>query len=420
MKSFLSLFLLAGIIFFPGIGFSGLPNPPELTGIIESGQLERPILATHAGDGSDRLFIIEQRGTIRIIQQTGQSYDLLPQPFLDIQLKVFFTGTGNDERGLLGLAFHPDYSENGRFFVHYSGTVGNGDTVIAEYHVLNPDDNMAQADEQVVLTHVQPFTNHNGGSIEFGPSDGYLYIGLGDGGAANDPQGNGQNTLNLLGTILRIDINQVAVYGIPPDNPYVTDQNVMDEIYAYGFRNPYRFSFDIEPPHTLICGDVGQNTLEEIDLIESGKNYGWSMMEGSHCFPPGTVCEFTTLTLPVHEYAHDFDETLSRRCSITGGYVYRGSRIPALEGSYIFGDWCSGEIWSLPPDFWMQDGAGRTGNGRTSTLSSGEIRLLNLDIRVAGFGQDEHGELYILSFDDGAVHLLEPGELGVENTVLYP
>jgi glucose/arabinose dehydrogenase len=327
--------------------------------------LQSPVYVTHAGDGSGRLFIVEQPGRVRLIKQNR----LLEQPFLDIAARVRFAG----EQGLLGLAFHPAYKKNGRVFVNYV-RASDGHTVIAEFRVSsNPD--VVSADERVLLTVPQPYPNHKGGMVEFGP-DGFLYIALGDGGSGGDPGNRGQNTSELLGKMLRIDVDHGAPYGIPRDNPFVAGGG-RPEIFAHGLRNPWRFSFDRQTGD-LWAADVGQHKWEEIDVVVRGGNYGWKVMEGTHCFAPAEGCVQTGLVQPVAEYGHE-----EGRCAITGGYVYRGARLPALRGIYLFGDFCSGEIFSL------------SSGVRQTLLATG--------LRIASFGQDQDGELYVVGHG-GTIH----------------
>ncbi len=267
---------------------------------------------------------------------------MLPTPFLDISDRV---ESGSSERGLLSVAFHPDYAENGRFFVNYTNK--DGDTVISRFQVT-ADPNVADAaTETILLTIPQPFPNHNGGQLQFGP-DGYLYVGMGDGGAAADPQGNGQNEGTLLGAMLRLDVDGVSAeanYAVPADNPFINSEG-RNEIWATGVRNPWRFSFD-RLTGDLFIADVGQNIWEEVNFqpanSSGGENYGWDIMEGMHCFSDD-ACDSSGTVLPIYDYQHE-----NGRCSITGGYVYRGQQFPALTGNYFFGDYCTGEIWALAP-----------------------------------------------------------------------
>lgn len=318
-------------------------------------------------DGSGRLFIIEKTGRIRIVQG-GQ---LLDQPFLNITDRV---GSDGNEQGLLGLAFHPQYAQNGRFFVNY--TDNNGNTVIARYQASS-DPNLADSNSEVKLLGVdQPFPNHNGGVLTFGP-DGYLYAGLGDGGAAGDPLGNAQDTDTLLGKILRIDVDSAEPYAVPADNPFG------NEIWAYGLRNPWRMSFD-KATGDLYIGDVGQNAWEEIDFLPAGSpggtNFGWDQREGAHDYEGSASSEFTE---PIAEYSHQ-----EGGCSVTGGYVYQGS-MPEWDGIYLYGDYCTGLIWGLiqVTDGWQKQ------------------QLFDMDDTITSFGQDEKGEIYLVS-DTGYIYKL--------------
>jgi len=362
------------LICYPSISAFALAKPPPKTDIslfpLVTKGLEQPVFVTHSGVQGKRLFIVEQAGRIRILEN-GR---LRPTPFLDITNRVNFGG----EQGLLGLAFHQNFSNNGRFFVNYSRAT-DGATVISEFHVSGTT-NRAQPAETILLVISQPYGNHNGGMISFGP-DGFLYMATGDGGAGGDPGNRGQNQTVLLGKILRIDIDHGAPYSIPQDNPFATRQHGR-EIFALGFRNPWRFSFD-QMTGELWAADVGQNRWEEIDRVEKGKNYGWRIMEGMHCFKPSTGCLQSGLTLPIAEYAHE-----SGRCSITGGYVYRGKQVPHLQGTYIFGDYCSGEVMGL------------VNNRVTVFLSTG--------FRIASFGEDATGELYVVDHGGGVYRMTEP------------
>ena len=339
-------------------------------------ELAQPVEIKHAGDGSGRLFVVEQAGRIMIVNNGG----VMPIPFLDIRHRV----TSGGEMGLLGVAFHPKFQTNGRFVVDYTARDDNGwlKTVVAEYHVLPDDPNRAALEERVILTVTQPFANHNGGQVQFGP-DGFLYIALGDGGGAGDQFGNGQNIQTLLGKILRVDIDGMQPYGIPPGNPFV-DKPGMDEIWAYGLRNPWRFSFD-RATGTLFAADVGQDRFEEIDVIVGGGNYGWNRMEGRHCFPPTVeTCNPNDFIQPIAEYDH------TEGVSVTGGYVYRGSAIPELNGMYIFGDYGYSTIWGLHQinDQWKR------------------TVLLRAPKPISSFGEDEAGELYVVGYD-GTIFKLE-------------
>jgi glucose/arabinose dehydrogenase len=329
--------------------------------------LQRPV--DLQPDGSGRLFVIEKVGRIRMIEND----QLVGTPFLDISDRV---GSRGNEQGLLGLAFHPQYQENGRFFVNYTDI--NGDTVIARFQV-STDPNVADPDSEVQLLGIdQPFANHNGGVLAFGP-DGFLYAGMGDGGSQGDPNGNAQNTDALLGKILRIDVDSADPYGVPADNPFG------NEVWVYGLRNPWRFSFD-KATGDLYIGDVGQNQWEEIDFLPAGSpggaNFGWDHREGAHDFEGGGP---EGMIDPVAEYSHP-----EGGCSVTGGFVYRGS-MPEWNGIYLYGDYCTGMIWGLI----------NTDGGWQNQL------LFDVDVTITSFGQDGAGELYLIS-DNGGVFRLAP------------
>jgi hypothetical protein len=326
--------------------------------------LSNPIFAGHAGDGTQRLFIVEQDGIVRVLR-SGQSTATI---FLDIRTRIAAIG----EQGLLGLAFHPQYATSSRFFVFYT-RAGDGAIVIAEYRV-SADPDIADATEQVLLTIPHPMhTNHNGGMLAFG-FDGYLYVGVGDGGGGNDEPNNAQNIDVLLGKILRIDVDQPGpgtLYSSPPDNPFVNAPG-RDEIFALGFRNPWRFSFDRTTGEPWI-GDVGQDEREEIDRsLVKGGNYGWRIYEGFRCTNLGpSLCNPSDYIDPAFDYSHT-----RGRCSVTGGYVYRGSRGTLPTGVYVYGDFCSGEIFLT--------------NGDLQTV------LVYTAMNISSFGEDEQGELYVV------------------------
>ncbi len=342
--------------------------------------LERPVFVT-APRGDARLFIVEQGGTIRILE--GSS--LRGQAFLDISAQVQFGG----ERGLLGLAFAPDYASSGLFYVNYTDV--DGDTIIARYRASgNPG--VADAESAEILLNIrQPFGNHNGGTLAFG-LDEFLYIGMGDGGGADDPGNRAQNDATLLGKMLRIDVSggPGSGYSIPPSNPFAGQALPLPEIWAKGLRNPYRFSFD-RVMGDLYIGDVGQRESEEISVepvgSAGGLNFGWRLMEGSACFNPASGCNDGSLTLPVHDYSHD-----DGRCSVTGGYVYGGS-IASIFGHYFFADFCSGEVFSF---VWSGGSGITTLTDRTAALAPpGGFQS------ITGFGEDGFGELYIVQFGSG-------------------
>jgi glucose/arabinose dehydrogenase len=344
-----------------------------------------PIFLTHAGDATDRIFVIEQAGRIKVFPNSSNT--LLSKEFLNITDLVSSGG----EKGLLGLAFHPDYATNGYFYVNYTTA---DSTVISRFQVTSNPDSAAMNSEFKILTFDQPYSNHNGGWTGFGP-DGYLYIGTGDGGSGGDPQNNAQNINILLGKILRIDVDGGTPYAIPVTNPfYDSTGNVAKEIYAWGMRNPWRCSFD---PVTgwLWAGDVGQNAWEEIDIIENGKNYGWRCYEGTHTYNT-SGCNYPEYVNPIWEYGHNPE------CSITGGYVYRGPSVPELEGKYIYGDYCSSKIWSLEYD------------GINPPVNQ---YLLNSTGSLTSFGVDQQNELYITSFN-GNIYRFVPTVTSVENEII--
>ena len=379
MTIYSKLVSVALIVFSAGCGSSASNGQYTTEVAFPNLNFTRPVDLQDPGDGSDRLFVVEQAGVIRVFANDRSASSA--EVFLDIRDRV--DDAGNEE-GLLGLAFHPDFESNGIFYVDYTAT--NPDrTVISRFSVSAGDPDVADSDsETVILTVPQPFGNHNGGQIAFGP-DRMLYIALGDGGSGGDPQGNGQNPGTLLGSILRIDVDNVTGdlgYGIPEDNPFAGSQgSSRPEIFAYGLRNPWRFSFDSDTGK-MWAGDVGQNRFEEIDVVESGKNYGWNVMEGFECYNASS-CDQTGLELPVHTYPRDSG------VSVTGGYVYRGSRLPGIVGSYVYGDFGSGRIWSLT----------REAEGYRNEL------LVDTDLGVASFGTDSSEELYICAFD-GRIHRL--------------
>ncbi|HEY0670644.1 MAG TPA: PQQ-dependent sugar dehydrogenase [Longimicrobiales bacterium] len=344
--------------------------------VVSSG-LSSPVHLTAPANDA-RLFVVEQQGRIRIIQ-SGQ---LLATPFLDISARVSCCG----EQGLFSLAFHPAYATNGYFFVNFTDV--NGDTRVERFRVSAGNPNIADpASSRLILAVDQPFENHNGGQIAFGP-DGMLYIGMGDGGAGGDPLNHGQDRATLLGDLLRIDVNNGDPYAIPANNPYVGSTQFRPEIWAYGLRNPWRFSFDV-PGGMLYVADVGQNAWEEINAVpatQSGINYGWRIMEGRHCYNTQT-CSQTGLQLPVHEYDH------SEGCSVTGGFVYRGSAIPGMVGHYFYSDFCEGLLRSF-----------RLSNGTATDHRTWSVGPLG---QVMSFGQDAAGELYILS-GNGTVRRIVP------------
>lgn len=386
-----SLFLALCLICSAADGQSSL----QLQVAFSNLSFARPVDLQHPGDGTDRIFVVEQAGLIKVFENNTSA--TTAATFLDITGRV--NDTGNEE-GLLGLAFHPDYKNNGYFYVNYTATAPRR-TVIARYRVNASNPNLADPNSEfILLTFNQPFENHNGGQIAFGP-DSYLYIATGDGGSGGDPQGNGQNLQTLLGKILCIDVNITSAgrnYGIPSTNPFAGNTvGNREEIYAYGLRNPWRMSFD---PVTkwLWAGDVGQGRREEIDIIENGKNYGWNRMEGTLCYPSGTPCDLPGLTKPIAEY----DRTLG--ASVTGGYVYRSNKVPELAGAYIYADYVSGRIWSL-----RYDGVNPASN----------VLLLDTNLFIASFGVDKNLELYICAFD-GRIYRFRPTASSVDDSGTVP
>ena len=348
-----------------------IPDPAAYTWAPVISAITAPTDIKNAGDGSGRLFILEQPGRIRFLKN-GQ---LLDAPFLDISGQV---GSNGSERGLLGLVFHPKFSENGYFYVNFTDRDGN--TRISRF-TANGDSADPASEEQLLFVQ-QPFPNHNGGALAFGP-DGYLYIGLGDGGSQGDPYGNAQSRNSLLGKILRIDVDHGGAYAIPNSNPYANSGEVHPEIWAYGLRNPWRFSFD-HLTGDLWIGDVGQDLWEEIDFVAAGTpgglNFGWNKMEGTHPYKGSNQPEFTA---PVAEYPH------GPECSVTGGYVYRGAALPAWQGIYFYGDYCSGKIWGLASP----------GRGHSQLL-------FQTGFKISTFGVDEAGELYVADYN-GTIYRLE-------------
>lgn len=349
---------------------SAIQLAPVVTG------LDQPTFLGHAFD--ERLFIVEKPGRIQIVEN-GTIRDT---PFLDITDRV---GSGGSEQGLLSVAFHPEHASNGRFFVNY--TDRNGDTVISRFQV-GEDPNLADAEsERILLTIAQPYGNHNGGQLQFGP-DRYLYVGMGDGGSAGDPQNNGQDPTTLLGSLLRLDVDSGddSGYAIPPDNPYVGSDSGRNEVWAFGLRNPWRFSFD-RATGDLFIADVGQNMYEEVNVVPAGQpapvNYGWNIVEGLHCFR-SDPCDQEGLYLPAVEYSHP-----EGGCSITGGYVYRGELFPTLTGNYFYGDFCTGMVWSYLP-------------------AEGEPHLVTeVQGNITSFGEDLAGEIYLLT-QQGQVYQIQP------------
>ena len=339
--------------------------------------LSKPVFITHSGDNNGRLFIVEQDGRIKILLDGT----VLSTPFLNLSAKV----SKGSERGLLGLAFHPDYATNRKFYVNYTNT--SGDTVVAEYtRTSNP--NIANTTGRILLTIDQPYSNHNGGMLAFGP-DRYLYIGTGDGGSSGDPGNRAQQLTYLLGKILRIDIDNTAPgkqYAIPAGNPYAGATAGLDEIWSFGVRNPWRFSFD-RRTGDLWIGDVGQNRYEEINLSTAptagrAVNYGWRVLEGTSCFNPSSGCSTSGKTPPMAVYSH------SLGCSVTGGYVYRGLAYRGLVGGYLFGDFCSGRVWALKAH---------------GPASQSPVLMADTNLSISSFGEGQDGTLYVTDLGSGDI-----------------
>jgi glucose/arabinose dehydrogenase len=409
-KSYLlHIFLGALTLFLALVAISPRPEAlaesstawPTIQLQLVAGGFQRPVFIGNASDGSGRLFVLEQGGLIRILHTDGS---LEPTPFLDISDRVRSPADGGgNEQGLLGLAFPPDYTDKGHFYVYYTNQDGNN--MVARFHLTgNPDMADPASEEQILLLEHPGQENHNGGQLAFG-ADGYLYIGTGDGGGGGDPHGNAQNPASLLGKILRIDVEftnamtpyntylpcvqkgeaqgTAKAYRIPSDNPFVGMAGYREEIWALGMRNPWRFSFDRQT-HDLFIGDVGQNAYEEIDFqpasSSGGENYGWNVLEGTHCYN-ALACDSTGMVPPIAEYDH------SQGCSVTGGYIYRGLDFPSLQGIYLYADYCSGRMWGL-----QNEGAWQS------------QQLLESGLNVSTFGESEGGEIYLADLAGGAIY----------------
>jgi glucose/arabinose dehydrogenase len=353
----------------------------------------------NCGDG--RLFIVEKTGTISICDSAGIKNTT---PFLDVHTLIS-TGPGG-ERGLLGLAFHPDYASNGYFYIYYTKAV-TGALRISRFTTDSLNPNVADPNSELNLMEIPhpTNTNHNGGCLQFGP-DGYLYIGTGDGGSAGDPPNNAQNTQIYLGKLLRIDVNTGTPYAVPPDNPFVNDSNYFPEIWAYGLRNPWRFSFD-KITGDLWIGDVGQDLWEEVDYVTypdtGGQNYGWKCYEGNHPYAPSNCTDTMQLTFPVAEYAHSEDP--DGDCSETGGYVYRGTQYPNMYGKYFFVDYCSGKFRVTT----------KNADGTFTTELAGDELITADEFNFASFGEDRYGELYVAGITDGKIYKVADVSTGIDD-----
>jgi len=370
-------------------------NPTSATPAIElkkhSGGYLKPIGISVIKEDPSRLFVVEQGGLIKIVSNDGITK--IATPFLDAS--TLLGGVSSGEKGLLGLAFHPDYANNGKFFIDYTQTSEGGlkelSTIVSQFLVDASNPDVANTNsETILLKFTQPYQNHNGGDIQFGP-DGYLYIATGDGGGGGDPDGNGQNLSTMLGKILRIDVDNASNgqnYAIPVDNPFVTDSSALDEIWAYGLRNPWRISFDMKKGNLFIA-DVGQKKWEEVNFQRSsstgGQNYGWNKMEGFHCYELGCDPSDDSLTLPILEYEH-----INGACSITGGYVHRGDS-NYMYGKYFYGDYCTGSIWATE---WVDN--------------KWEVKLMydSTGLYISSFGQDTVGNVYVISIYSGTIYQL--------------
>ncbi len=360
-------------------------NQPDRSAIKLStvmGGFHRPIYATHAGDESGRLFVLEQSGKIWILRDGAR----MAVPFLDVSSLITQVALTQryTEQGLLGIAFHPDFVSNGRFFINY--TDRRGGTVVARYQVMpNQPDLADPSSGQIIFQLPQPYANHNGGHIDFG-HDGYLYVALGDGGSANDPLGAGQNRQLLLGTILRLDVDGALPYAIPADNPFRGDAAALDEIWAYGLRNVWRFSFD-RVTGDMYLADVGQNQWEEVNFQPAdspgGENYGWNVYEANTIFAGGSAPNHVG---PFYAYNH------SLGCSVTGGYVYRGPALAELQAVYLFGDYCTGRIWA---------------SWRDNSMTWRTLELMKTNLAISSFGEDEAGEVYVVDYA-GTLYRFEP------------
>lgn len=361
----------------PGNSAAGLPGM-RLQRVFSTIEIDTPILMLQSPNDNQHWYVVEKAG--RILQLSGSNAIAHSSVFVDISDRV---DSSPNEAGLLGMAFHPQYESNGLVYLSYTTSDPDLTSVISRFKTSNDGNTLLADSEQVLLRVSQPYSNHNGGHIAFG-SDGYLYIGLGDGGSGGDPREHGQNTRTLLGSMLRIDVNQGSPYSIPAGNPFASGKGGRPEIYAWGLRNPWRWSFDRETGDLWVA-DVGQNAWEEINLIRGPGNFGWNGKEGTHCYESSN-CNNPEFIDPVLEYGHDLG------CSVTGGYVYRGNAIPALQGSYLFSDFCSGTLWVASKN--AQDQYTMT-------------ELLSTGLNVASFAQSNEGEIFVIGLE-GELHQLLP------------
>ncbi len=393
--------VMSGILLQPQTTSASLPTVawPKISLTPYQSGFTFPVHITHAGDGSQRMFVVEQSGIIRIIKDNL----VLSTPFLDIHERVLFPGSG--ERGLLSVAFPPDYASKGYFYVYYTRLDGNNQTSRFHLKLGKPDEADPASEQSIILFNHPNYSNHNGGQLAFGP-DGYLYIGTGDGGGGGDPQGNAQNPVSLLGKLLRIDVESgVDPYLVPTTNPYTQTVGYRGEIWALGLRNPWRYTFDRQTGD-LYIGDVGQNTEEEVDFQPAsspgGENYGWNTLEGNLCYNPSTNCvPPARYAPPVAVYDHGANDSIG--CAITGGNVYRGATFPLMVGLYIYGDYCTGKIWGL-----------------IVTNSWQNQLLLDTHLMISTFGEDEAGNLYVADLSSGVIYQVTATANAPFHTVYLP
>ena len=381
----------------------------DLSSVLIADGYKKPVFITSYPNNAKLLYIVEQAGLIKLINDGKK----LSRPFFDIIKRVLNPNRPGDERGLLGFAFHPNHTNNGKLYINYMDNDGN--TIISEFST-NSKLRADHKSERIILELKQPYGNHNGGDIQFGP-DGYLYISIGDGGKAGDPLNAGQDLSSLFGKIIRIDIEQEP-YGIPKSNPFFGQKDKREEIWAWGLRNVWRFSFDKQTGDKYLA-DVGQNKWEEVNFepasSKGGLNYGWRIMEANHCYDPKENCPTEGLIKPIIEYPNDanhpafafriieelsFSETDVEGCSVTGGYVYRGQKIKSMQGQYIFGDYCSGNIWTLK----VVNGKAINFKNRTEEINIGGGEFTTY---ISSFGQDSDGEIYIIDYNGGIYKLIE-------------
>ena len=391
IKLLLFFLLITDILISSDIAIQKVANVPS-----------KSLYITQPRNETNLLFVLNQKGKIFILRDNKT----LKKPFLDITDRVHGSLTPGSEEGLLGLAFHPNYQKNGYFYVNYVNK--NDSSIVSRFSVSSDPETADPTSEKIILKVDQPFGNHNGGHLAFGPKDNMLYIGFGDGGKSGDPFNNSQDLNTFLGSILRIDIDNGNPYQIPPDNPFYGQEGKKGEIFCYGLRNPWRFSFD-RVTNDLLIGDVGQNKWEEVNWNtwdeSKGANYGWRIMEADHCFNPEDFCDTSGLSMPIHTYPNNaaymrilmgMDESEATGCSVTGGYVYRGNKKSSFWGTYIFGDYCTGRIWAFNYD------EGKVSNFQNIRKKI-KINSEELPLFISSFGEDSSGELYVVDYL-GSVH----------------